>query len=79
MVEKEIEGLQEEMEVRELDLVDLYLGIESIYGSASPAMSYNMPHPIRTGALKWNRAVSIQPGERYSASSTEAVFLKAML
>ena len=46
-LEKEIEGLQEEMEVREpgvMDLVDLYLGIESIYveASASSAMSYNI-------------------------------------
>ena len=46
-LEKEIEELQEELETREpgvMDLVDLYLGVESIYveASASSAMSYNI-------------------------------------
>ena len=46
-LEKEIKGLQDELEIREpgvTDLVDLYLGVESIYveASASSAMSYNI-------------------------------------
>ena len=54
-LEKEIEGLQEELEVREpgvMDLVDLYLGVESIYveASASSTMSYNIATSDSTNA-----------------------------
>ncbi len=54
-MEKEIEGLQEDLEVREpgvMDLVDLYLGVEAIYAeaSASSAMSYNIATSDSTNA-----------------------------
>ncbi len=46
-LENEIEALQEEQEAREsgiMDLINLYIGIESIYveASGSSAMSYNI-------------------------------------
>ena len=54
-LEKEIEGLQEEMEEREpgvMDLIDMYLGVESIYveASASSAISYNIATSDSTNA-----------------------------